>query len=75
VIVRVLAREAQLQSGASIVAWIYRIMRKLWFDEMRSRRTRPHETIESACDIVGDDGDAIAERNDALAAVRRACAR
>lgn len=72
--VRVLAREAQLQSEASFVAWIYRIMRNLWFDEMRSRGARPHEAIESAGDIVGDDGDAIAERNDTLAAVRRALA-
>jgi RNA polymerase sigma-70 factor (ECF subfamily) len=71
---RALSRGAQLHSETKIAAWMYAIMRNLWFDEMRAQGARRADPIETASDVAGDDGEAIAERNDTLAAVRRALA-
>jgi RNA polymerase sigma-70 factor (ECF subfamily) len=71
---RALSRGSQLQSETKIGAWMYTIMRNLWFDEMRAPRTRRADPIETANDLAGDDGEAITERNDTLVAVRRALA-
>jgi RNA polymerase sigma-70 factor, ECF subfamily len=69
---RALSRGGQLRSDANIGAWMYTMMRNLWIDEVRARRTRRHDSIEAANDVMGDDGEALAERNNAWAAVRRA---
>ena len=69
---RALLRRDQLRSDTKIGAWMYQIMRNLWIDELRSRRTHQHDGIEAAQHVIGDDGEALAERSDALAAVRRA---
>ena len=71
---RALSRGAQLRSDTKIGAWMYMIMRNLWIDEIRGRRTHLHDTIEAAHDVIGDDGEALAERNSNWAAVRRALA-
>jgi len=42
---------------------MYRIMRNLWIDEIRARRARPQEGIEAVHEEIGDDEEAIAERN------------
>src|SRR6266851_5608256 len=72
---RALSRQGQLRSDMQIGAWMYSIMRNLWIDETRARRARPHDSIETAYDVVGDDGEVLAENNITLAAVRRALAR
>jgi RNA polymerase sigma-70 factor (ECF subfamily) len=72
---RALSRGDQLRNETKIDAWMYTIMRNLWFDEMRAQGTRRHDRIEAAYDLIGDDGEALAERSDTLAAVRRALAR
>jgi RNA polymerase sigma-70 factor, ECF subfamily len=71
---RALSRRAQLRSETKIGAWMYTIMRNLWFDEIRARRTRRHDRIEVARGVIGDDGEALAERRSTWAAVRRALA-
>jgi RNA polymerase sigma-70 factor (ECF subfamily) len=69
---RALLRQDQLRRDTKIAAWMYQIMRNLWIDEMRSRRTRQHAGIEAALHVIGVDGEALVERDNALAAVRRA---
>src|SRR5580658_1753401 len=53
-------------------AWLYGIMRNLWFDEMRHRKIRRHDDIDAASDVIGEDGQATADGRITLAAVRRA---
>ena len=69
---RALSRGAQLSSETKLAAWMYTIMRNLWIDEIRTRRTYLHDSLEAAHDVMGDDGEALAERNSTWAAVRRA---
>ena len=69
---RALSRGAQLRVDTNMGAWMYTTMRNLWIDEVRSRRTRRYDGIETAHDVMGDDGEALAERNNTWAAVRRA---
>jgi RNA polymerase sigma-70 factor (ECF subfamily) len=69
---RALSRGAQLRGKTKIRAWMYTMMRNLWIDEVRARRTRRHDGLEAANDVMGDDGEALAERNSTWAAVRRA---
>jgi RNA polymerase sigma-70 factor, ECF subfamily len=71
---RALSRGAQLRSETKLGAWMYTMMRNLWIDEVRARRTRRHDSLEDAHEVVGEDGAAVAERNSTLAAVRRALA-
>jgi RNA polymerase sigma-70 factor (ECF subfamily) len=68
---RALLRRDQLRRDTKIGAWMYQIMRNLWIDEMRSRRTHQHAGIETAHDVIGVDGEAVVERSNAWAAVRR----
>jgi RNA polymerase sigma-70 factor (ECF subfamily) len=72
---RALSRSVQLRTETKLDAWMYGIMRNLWLDRMRANRVRRHEDLETARDIVGDDGIAIVERNGLLSDVRRALAR
>jgi RNA polymerase sigma-70 factor (ECF subfamily) len=69
---RALLRRDQLRRDSKIGAWIYQIMRNLWIDELRSRRSNLHDRIEAAHDVIGDDGEALVETGSAWAAVRRA---
>jgi RNA polymerase sigma-70 factor, ECF subfamily len=71
---RALSRGAQLRGETKIGAWMYTIMRNLWIDQIRMRRTQQHDRIEAAHEVMGEDGEALAEKNDSLAAVRRALA-
>jgi RNA polymerase sigma-70 factor, ECF subfamily len=72
---RALLRSGQLNSAARLDGWMYAIMRNLWVDEARQRRLRPHDGIEAAMDVVGDDGRGLAEARSTLAAVRHALAK
>jgi RNA polymerase sigma-70 factor (ECF subfamily) len=69
---RALSHGDQLRSETKIGPWMYMIMRNLWIDEIRARRTHLHDGVEVAHAIMGDDGEALMERNNAWAAVRRA---
>ena len=69
---RALLRRDQLRSDTKIGAWMYQIMRNLWIDEVRSRRRHQHDGIEAAQHVIGDDGEALVERSNTWAAVRRA---
>ena len=69
---RVLLRSEQLREQTRMDAWLYGTMRNLWIDELRHRRVRRHEGLDAAADIVGEDGEAVAEGRITLAAVRRA---
>ncbi len=68
---RALLRRDQLRGDTKIGAWMYQIMRNLWIDEVRSRRTHQHAGMEAAEHVIGVDGEALVERSNAWAAVRR----
>jgi RNA polymerase sigma-70 factor (ECF subfamily) len=71
---RALQRARQLRDDRRLDAWVYGIMRNLWIDELRYRRLRRHEAIEDNAEMIGDDGQALAEGRITLAAVRRVMA-
>jgi RNA polymerase sigma-70 factor (ECF subfamily) len=68
---RVLSRIGQLRDHARLDAWVYGIMRNMWIDEVRSRRVRRHDELAAAADVVGQDGEAVAEVHLTLDSVRR----
>lgn len=69
---RALRHADQLRELARLDAWLYGIMRNLWFDEMRHRKVRRHDEIEAASDVIGEDGQATADGRITLEVVRRA---
>ena len=69
---RVLLRSEQLREHNRLDAWLYGIMRNLWIDELRHRKVRRHDDMDAAADVVGEDGQAVADGRMTLAAVRRA---
>jgi RNA polymerase sigma-70 factor (ECF subfamily) len=69
---RALIRQDQLRHETKIGVWMYTIMRNLWIDEIRAPRSYLHDSIDAARDVVGDNGEALTEKNNAWAAVRRA---
>lgn len=68
---RALLNSDQLRDRNRLDAWMYRIMRHRWIDELRARRVRRHDSMEAAEGVVGDDGEATAENRLMLASVRR----
>lgn len=68
---RVLRRGDQLRDQARVDAWIYGIMRHLWIDEVRTRRVRRHDDLETAGNVAGADGEQMVEQRMTLDAVRR----
>jgi RNA polymerase sigma-70 factor (ECF subfamily) len=71
---RVLSRLGQLREPARLDGWVYRIMRNMWIDEVRARRLRSHDELTAASDVVGQDGEAVAEGRITLRRVRRTMA-
>ncbi len=71
---RVLSRLGQLRDQARLDAWVYGIMRNMWIDEVRFRRPRRHDELTVATDVMGEDGEAVAEGRMTLATVRRTLA-
>ena len=71
---RVLRRAGQLRDHARLDAWIYGIMRNMWIDEVRARRVRRHDDLTAAAEVIGEDGETVAEGHITLAAVRRTLA-
>jgi len=69
---RVLQRSEQLREHARLDAWLYGIMRNLWIDELRYRKRRRHDDLETETGVIGDDGQAVADGRITLASVRLA---
>lgn len=54
---RALANRHQWQEGSRLDSWMYRIMRNIWIDEVRSRSRRSQTFVaEEAGLAVGHDG-------------------
>ena len=68
---RALRYADQLRELTRLDAWLYGIMRNLWFDEIRHRKVRRHDNIDAASDVIGEDGQATADGRITLDAVRR----
>lgn len=69
---RALIRQDQLRHETKIGVWVCAIMRNLWIDEIRASRSHLHDSIEAARDVIGDNGEALTEKNNTWAVVRRA---
>jgi RNA polymerase sigma-70 factor, ECF subfamily len=52
---RALKRLAQLRVETRLDSWMYTMMRRMWIDEMRSRRIRQHEPIDAAEEVIGEE--------------------
>jgi len=68
---RALKYAEQLREITRLDAWLYGIMRNLWYDEIRHRKVRRHDDIDAASDVIGEDGQATADGRITLDAVRR----
>jgi RNA polymerase sigma-70 factor (ECF subfamily) len=70
---RALKAQAQWEPGSRLDAWLFRIAKNLWIDEIRKRRTAgPMTPIEEAPDAAAEDGRHVAEGRLALEAVTNA---
>ena len=70
---RALANAATFQEGTRFDAWMFRILRNLWIDEVRKRKTAgPQEDIEAQDDLVGMSGEREAEARLTLKSVAEA---
>ena len=70
---RALANAASFQQGTRFDAWMFRILRNLWIDEVRKRKTAgPQEDIEAQVDIAGASGEREAEARLTLKSVAEA---
>jgi RNA polymerase sigma-70 factor (ECF subfamily) len=73
---RALRARDQWAVGTRLDAWVYRIMRNLWIDEMRARSRRMQTFVDEDEGLtVGDEGDSLIENQVELGNVGRALAR
>lgn len=73
---RALRARDQWAAGTRLDAWVYRIMRNLWVDEMRARSRRAQTFVgEEEGLTVGDDGDSLIENIVELGIAGRALSR
>jgi RNA polymerase sigma-70 factor (ECF subfamily) len=71
--IRALANADGWTAGTRFDAWMFRILRNLWIDELRRNRTTgPMEDVDARSDLVGDSGEARAMDKLVLEDVRRA---
>ena len=55
---RALANEHRFEAGTRFDAWMFRILRNLWIDDIRKRKTAgPQEDIDERHDIAGVSGE------------------
>ncbi len=55
---RALANEDRFEAGTRFDAWMFRILRNLWIDDIRKRKTSgPQESIDERHDITGVSGE------------------
>ena len=70
---RALANEHRFEEGTRFDAWMFRILRNLWIDEVRKRKTAgPQEDIEDRGDLVGASGEREVEARLTLKSVAEA---
>lgn len=70
---RALASASSFHEGTRFDAWIFRIMRNLWIDQVRRGRTAgPQENIADRHDLAGADGEREVHSRLELADVGRA---
>lgn len=70
---RALANERGFEPGTRFDAWMFRILRNLWIDQLRKQRTAgPTEEVSTRYDIAGDDGVRAMEAKSELGAVAAA---
>lgn len=58
---RALASADSFTPGTRFDAWMFRIVRNLWIDRVRKRKTQASDPLDEAPEPVGDDGVAVAE--------------
>lgn len=72
---KALARQSTYQDGTRLDAWLFRIMRNAWIDEVRKGRTAgPSVDVDVLVDAAGDDGRTRTENVLMLKATRAAIA-
>lgn len=70
---RALATAATLDDDGRFDAWMFRIVRNLWYDRLRRLRTRGEEIdVTVRDDLVAIDGEKLPERRDLLRRAARA---
>jgi RNA polymerase sigma-70 factor, ECF subfamily len=70
---RALANEHRFEEGTRFDAWMFRILRNLWIDEVRKRKTAgPQEDIETHRELAGGSGEREAEARLTLKSVAEA---
>lgn len=70
---RALANPGSFEPGTRFDAWIFRILRNLWIDQLRRRRTAGHqEDVDGRADLAAPAAENEAEDRLALQAVARA---
>jgi len=59
---RALRARDQWMPGTRLDAWVFRIMRNLWIDTVRSRASRgPHDALDEAGHLQSEDGREVVE--------------
>lgn len=72
---KALANAASFTPGTRFDAWMFRIMRNLWIDQARRRKTAgPVDDIDERVDLVGAEGEREVHARMELADVSRAIA-
>lgn len=70
---RALSSAGSFQPGTRFDAWIFRIMRNLWIDQVRRQKTAgPQDDIDERPDIMGVEGEREAHARLELSRVRQA---
>lgn len=73
---KALANKTSYQDGTRLDAWLFRIMRNSWIDQIRRNKTAGETIdIDDAFDVIGEDGQAVAENTLMLASTRTAIAK
>ncbi|MEH2535412.1 RNA polymerase sigma-70 factor (ECF subfamily) [Bradyrhizobium sp. AZCC 1588] len=68
---RALRAQALWEPGTRLDAWLFRIMKNLWIDQIRRRKIEGAQTaLEDAEHLSGSDGRAVAESRIVLADVK-----
>lgn len=73
---RGLDRIGSWEPGSRLDSWLYRIMQNIWFDRLRALKVRGETTeIDTAFDLVGEDGRDVTETRLALNDISHAIAK
>lgn len=72
---RALRSRSQWQEGTRLDAWMFRIIRNLWIDQVRARASRgPSDPLDAVPEPAGEDGREVVESRLTLSAVETAMA-